>query len=333
MSLSDNFIDDYLKQPWKLSPAYHVGHVIHMLVTNQKITPHKAISGIPITGTIAVAVVGERNTDKIIYKNHDDLLSSLSNYIKNHPCNEFLSDLSTVTQFTCQPYAFNFRTMENIEIPFMAACLGLDTGSLLLPIIVDLGTMPLQMVCSEWYNYRIQLYSHLKGVSPDDYEFLLDLPEVDDDFDTIIAYGDNTNNNTNIINERYRRGVLTSAAKPAIRTILKLIRPQKIYNSVVSTYISKSFRGPTGKVLSETTMDAVKTIMRTTEMHKSEAVYKISANKLRDMFSKYFFMPEFVTREIKTGMIKSEKISLVKEAYKKYHPNPFDFEFKKIGIY
>lgn len=302
----DSFVDDYLKKPWKLLPVYQLGSVLVSLATHKKITPHEALSATGLLGTVAVASIGERNTDRLTYKSLETLTVDLTEFVSKHECGKFLATFSPITEFVCHPYAFNFRTMEDVEIPFMAGCLGLDAGSLLLPILVDLGTIPFQALCSEWYAYRVNLYAHLRGVHPDDYEYLLDLPPVD-------------------AGVRTERGVLRAVVEPAGHVLLKIMRPQRLLDATATSLIERTFSGPTGKALSGTARNKIASIARrSVEDIALDPQYKLTQNKLHTMVRRYFFAPDIVFRDVRDKLLtKPEKINLVQQALAKYKPHPF----------
>lgn len=379
----DDFVEDYILKPWELLPPYHTGKILHDIFVGEKVKPNDVISSMGILGTIIVAATGKNNFDGIVEKTASTVKEDLEKFINTHHCGP-IGDFSPTTQVLCHSYAFNIKTLDESEVVFMSGCVGLDIGSYMAPLIVDLGTMPLQMACSEWFDYRLELYAHIKDVPVEDYDFLFDLPSGVDNpgVNFIIAYDNETSTgsnggqtpttlkdsiqsvknrygdfqltsalipssllelpagdavqqivavlkakeSTNAVNviKRTRRGVVGKAAQKSVgRAILKMIRPTKIFNTVVTTY-AKTFRGPTGKVLTEATQNAIKTVMREQKI-ATDAAFQISEGKLLDLAKRYILAPDIVVRQIKMfkHVPKIEKISLVKEAMKKYRPNQF----------
>jgi len=273
---------------------------VYKLADGQSIKPHEVLSINPVANVV-VTLVGTKNTDKLVYETNTDILRKISQLLGEKKCPELLTDTLLFTQVACNLHAFNFRTFEDTEIPFYGACIGLDVGSLLAPIVFDLGTMPLQMACGEWFESRVQLYEHLRGVNPDEYEYLLDIDNKDD---AAIS--------------RPRRGVLGPVLKGGEHMILKLVKPVKIFDTVLTT-VAKKFKGPTGKVLTEETMDAIKVIMKT-EQIASDPMFKMTEYQFKKIVKKYLTLPENIVKVLdgKRFLSKPEKISLVKEAFKKY---------------
>ncbi|KAE9523678.1 hypothetical protein AGLY_015896 [Aphis glycines] len=374
----DNFVEDFILKPWKILPLYHTGKILHDVVVGEKVNSNDVISSTGILGSIIVAATGENNVNGIVEKTASTVNEELEKFINTHHCGP-IGDFSPTTQALCHSYAFNTKTLDESEVVFMSGCMGLDIGSYMAPLIVDLGTMPLQMACSEWFDYRIELYAHIKDVPVEDYDFLFDLPSGVDNpgVNFIIAYDNETSagsnggqtpttlkdsiqsieirdgdfqlasvlselsaggalkrtvaalkakestNAANVI-KRTRRGLLGTAVKKSVgHAILKMIRPTKIFNTVVTTY-AKTFRGPTGKVLTETTENVIKSVIQE-QMTATDATFQISEGKLLDLAKRYILAPEIVVRRIKIfkHVPKIEKISLVKEAIKKYRPNQF----------
>lgn len=90
--------------------------------------------------------------------------SKLPKFLSDVSCNDYVTGVVINLLIQCNPHAFITDTLDTEDVMIMNACKSLEIVSSALPLIGDLATSPIQVICSLWVNDRLDLYSHLKGI-------------------------------------------------------------------------------------------------------------------------------------------------------------------------
>ncbi|XP_025200996.1 uncharacterized protein LOC112598674 isoform X4 [Melanaphis sacchari] len=91
-------------------------------------------------------------------------VSKVPKWISDVGCSEFVTGIVINLLIKCNPHAFITDTLDTEDIIMMNTCKSIEVVSYVLPLIADLATSPVQIVCSVWIEDRLELYSHLKGI-------------------------------------------------------------------------------------------------------------------------------------------------------------------------
>lgn len=104
----------------------------------------------------------EYNKKDVVVDKYVERISLTLNKVLNASACDVGSMLSTAANIACNFHAFDPRTMEKKEIALLGICAHTEIISYGIPLIADIGTIPIQVGCDSWVDQRIELYSHLK---------------------------------------------------------------------------------------------------------------------------------------------------------------------------
>lgn len=268
---------------------------------NDILTMHKTVNtGIDAMGNAFSKVHNTVNTGIDAMGNE---ISKLPKFLSDASCSDYVTDNVINLLIQCNPHAFITDTLDTEDVMIMAACKSIEMVSYTLPLVADLATSPLQVICSVWIEDRLDLYSHLKGIDVhagplgtiliNNDELFYNLSKLNDqhcnndcdldDYEFIkLDERDEVSADTTWSpdNDRFKRGVLGKALSIPTKIIMKkfavkILRKFLMKNGIPSTL---AFRGPRGLASVKMTArisNMIYNLIEKKRLDKNEDVYDI----------------------------------------------------------
>lgn len=201
--------------------------------------------------------------------------SKLPKFLSDVSCSDYVTGVVN-NLIQCNPHAFITDTLDTEDVMIMDVCKYIpyiEIVSIALPLVADLATSPIQVICSVWVKDRLNLYSHLKGIDVyagpsgtiliNNDELFYNLSKLNDqhcgndcDLDVyeFIKLDERDEVSTDTTwspdNDRFKRGIIGKALSIPTKIIakkfaIKIVRKFLMKNGVPSTL---AFRGPRGLV-------------------------------------------------------------------------------------
>jgi len=127
------------------------------------------ISKVPNTMNIGIEAIGNEfskvpNTMNIGIEAIGNEFSKVPRLLSDVGCSDFVTGIVISLLIECNPHAFISDTLDTEDIIMMNTCKSIEIASLALPLVSDLATSPVQVICTMWVEDRLDLYSHLKCI-------------------------------------------------------------------------------------------------------------------------------------------------------------------------
>lgn len=224
------------------------------------------------------------------------------------------SMLSTAANIACNRHAFDPTTMDREELMFFGICAHTEIVSYSIPLLADIGTIPIQVGCDSWVDQRIEIYEHLK--------------DTDGSFTHILDKRPRRSfEDVKPPNKRSKRGIIGKiSSKFLSKTATKLIRQIRPTN-VVKVVRKNSqkihdmlFIGPKRRVVSSITLGAIEADLNARGKSYYESLDL--GERMFEISKKYKAIPDktvqLIDRSKFYSLSKEGKNELVYKTVKKY---------------
>ncbi|VVC45378.1 Hypothetical protein CINCED_3A014055 [Cinara cedri] len=278
-------------------------------------------------GTVYSAIDAAGNTVNSVAKDFGNTVNNgvnaVGNGISEVPrlvngvvCSDVLTGVLINFLIACNPHAFITDTLDTEDAVMMESCKYVEVASFALPVLADLATAPVQIVCSVWAEERLELYSHLKGievnklfpalsmlpntVAVDNNKLLYELAKMNDQY----CNGDCNVNDYEFVepppssgndNGRFKRSISSKVFKKVAELIskkseVKMVRIVVKKNGVTT---SLTFRGLKGTASIRGASEFTAGLLN---IHRQKSLgFHQNVNSLIDLYTKYKIIPNTLT--------------------------------------